>query len=613
MAASFTNYLHISGISVDFSKSGKNIESAELRLRDEQRLFGPGLGSEKTFHETFVSPMKLSRGDTISLRLLCKRWLPWQNQRKDIDFDTEEVFGACDTREKYEYHKSHKGIAIVLSLNGNTTTKKVEQSASSSEESLELRPTTDKIFEICPRFRILVIGKTGVGKSSLINHAFGVDTLASDEKRGESKIETEFISEQNDKFVLHDSNGFEPGERDNLEIVQRFIQQRRQKEALKDRLHAVWLCFEISRAGGRLLETGTEEFLKSKRDGKLGDIPVVVVLTKYDKFIDHAGRTLDYSTLKGLSDDAVKKLIKQRAEAERDVFIERVQKDAGSNIPYATVSTKDDHKQTIAHLIEVTEERVRQHVASVASVMAGVAQRVDPKLNIRTSIEVGKKKYWKALASAAAFKGKTVQACLEVLHTDIIRVWNFRDPHHYLESKEFKVMVVDLVDKLDVGSIANPNRNMAVGLSTVGAIAGIISALSGPAAPIVVPIMASMVFAKWVYDTYQLSRVLLHHFIAYIVDLTLILQTLYLISESQELTRRAIKLAVRAYDDSTIRNDVHVQIQKDDWNLPLRDDEDRDTLAKIIQLLDKFSIEAGEISRLRAKIADVGSMSDEQW
>jgi hypothetical protein len=31
------------------------------------------------------------------------------------------------------------------------------------------------------------------------------------------------------------------------------------------------LCFEIPRAGGRFLETVTEEFLKLKRDGELGN------------------------------------------------------------------------------------------------------------------------------------------------------------------------------------------------------------------------------------------------------------------------------------------------------------------------------------------------------
>ncbi|OAX33768.1 hypothetical protein K503DRAFT_645384, partial [Rhizopogon vinicolor AM-OR11-026] len=69
-----------------------------------------------------------------------------------------------------------------------------------------LHPTTDKIFQICPRFRILVMGKTGVGKSSLINHAFGVqETLASNVQPGQADIEKEYISPQNDKFVLHDS------------------------------------------------------------------------------------------------------------------------------------------------------------------------------------------------------------------------------------------------------------------------------------------------------------------------------------------------------------------------------------------------------------------------
>ncbi|OAX33212.1 hypothetical protein K503DRAFT_650987, partial [Rhizopogon vinicolor AM-OR11-026] len=69
-----------------------------------------------------------------------------------------------------------------------------------------LYPTTDEIFRICPRFRILVIGKTGVGKSSIINHAFGVQkAFASNEQPGKADINTEHISPQNDKFVLHDS------------------------------------------------------------------------------------------------------------------------------------------------------------------------------------------------------------------------------------------------------------------------------------------------------------------------------------------------------------------------------------------------------------------------
>jgi hypothetical protein len=64
--------------------------------------------------------------------------------------------------------------------------------------------------------------------------------LTSHERPGDANIDTEFISEQNDMFVLHDSKGFEPGEEDNVKIVQDFIQHRRSEPALKDQLHAVW-------------------------------------------------------------------------------------------------------------------------------------------------------------------------------------------------------------------------------------------------------------------------------------------------------------------------------------------------------------------------------------
>jgi hypothetical protein len=46
-------------------------------------------------------------------------------------------------------------------------------------------------------------------------------------------------------------------------------------------------------------------------------------------------------------------------------------------------------------------------------------------------------------------------------------------------------------------------------MSMVGTIAGIVSVLSGPVAPIVMPIVGSIascvVLAKWVYDVYQQS------------------------------------------------------------------------------------------------------------
>ncbi|KAG1847392.1 hypothetical protein F4604DRAFT_166432 [Suillus subluteus] len=344
--------LHISGISIDFSNSEKNVESADARINQLSKPIEHDAG--KTMRQTFSPPIQLSLGDTFSLHLRYRRRFRRKIGHEDIPFDLADILRASDARQ--EYHKSHDNIKIVVVLSGNTITEHAEQPDSASDTTLELQPTTSEIIQICPRFRILVIGKTGVGKSSLINRAFGVhEAIASTHKPGEADIDHEFISPQNDRFVLHDSKGFEPGEEGNVNIVRGFIERRRNMDTLKDKLHAVWLCFEIPRAGGRLLETGTEDFLTLKRGGKLGNIPVVVVFTKYDRFINRVDRTLDESSLVGLSSNAVKELVKNKADAElKEICIGPLEKFAGSDVPYATVSTKEEHAETLAHLIQIT-------------------------------------------------------------------------------------------------------------------------------------------------------------------------------------------------------------------------------------------------------------------
>jgi hypothetical protein len=58
---------------------------------------------------------------------------------------------------------------------------------------------------------------------------------------GKSEIEKEFTSDENEFIVLHDSEGFEPGDNKTFGIVREFLKDRRNPSLpLKDQLHAMW-------------------------------------------------------------------------------------------------------------------------------------------------------------------------------------------------------------------------------------------------------------------------------------------------------------------------------------------------------------------------------------
>jgi hypothetical protein len=147
--------------------------------------------------------------------------------------------------------------------------------------------------------------------------------------------------------VLHDTPGFEAGEIENFNKVKDFIDRRRNMPHVKDRLHAVWyvsyimfskypfdvptsrLCLLIPRTGGRLIESGDEEFLKLD----FGDsmfcasvcfcaialtrslVPVVIVFTKYDRLCDQINYDLNRSgQLKGMNLKQQKQQIMEEAD-----------------------------------------------------------------------------------------------------------------------------------------------------------------------------------------------------------------------------------------------------------------------------------------------------------
>jgi hypothetical protein len=77
-------------------------------------------------------------------------------------------------------------------------------------------------------------------RDSLPLTEFGTDKEVSEWTVGNANIEEGHTSEENRFFILHDSKGFEPGETDTYDNVEKFIKGRKNEKLLKDRLHAVW-------------------------------------------------------------------------------------------------------------------------------------------------------------------------------------------------------------------------------------------------------------------------------------------------------------------------------------------------------------------------------------
>ena len=49
-----------------------------------------------------------------------------------------------------------------------------------------------------------------------------------------------YSSDENKRFVLHDSMGFEPGDEGHFDMVIKFLNDRKKKPDIKDQVHAVW-------------------------------------------------------------------------------------------------------------------------------------------------------------------------------------------------------------------------------------------------------------------------------------------------------------------------------------------------------------------------------------
>ncbi|KAG5220767.1 G domain-containing protein [Salix suchowensis] len=340
-------------------------------------------------------------------------------------------------------------------------------------------------------------------------------------------------------------------------------------------------------------------------------VPVVVVFTKFDKLVTMKRMRLPLTRTAGLSSDEVLQLARGNAlQAFEKLCIEPLKTVvAGKEMPaYIRASTSQGYEETLAELVDRTYTDVRKYVAEEASLVGAIAQRTSSETKIYASI------------------------------ADVIAVWNFQDPNKarphsliLLNNSNWLYGCVALefhqVSGADVADCGRPGRTGHAGPkqdtgwrdNTSWHHRRIIGGLSGPAAPIVIPIVATVVFAKWVYDVYKQSAPVLRCLMGYIVDLTIIMQILFMLTrgDPRPVSNRMIKLATKTYAESPAKVQIHNQIQdyverNDVFKRMHRDG----VLAKIVDLIEKWKIEEGEGIGLRlgqSQLDSLGLFEDEAW
>ncbi|KAI0313376.1 hypothetical protein OF83DRAFT_1141694 [Amylostereum chailletii] len=418
-----------------------------------------------------------------------------------------------------------------------------------SQAPTELVPTTDELLRQCPKLRILVLGKSGAGKSSLINRVFGVGVdVANVEhgKRGKHDINTPLKWPGNKHFILHDSQGFESGEKQNLQTVLDFIEKRSKMDALQDQLHAIWLCIAIPSSNGRVFEAGDERLLKDVD----GTVPIFVVFTKLDGLYTSLETELmdeNEADSIDMSEEEFKEVIDQSLNDQVQKLCVAPLRDIKPHAQWATVSVRPllEERKTIEDFVS----NVLKNLPEKVWLTWATAQRANASENIKASIVVGRKKYWRGLLSDI-FVGFSMKKCLGVLCKDILRVWNMNDPDGHLRGPEFAALVSIIVQDLD-------DTNPTEYTWTKHALR---AAENHPAAVIyAAPAAAVIFFAEWACITFKKSKNSLRCLMGFIVDLTLTLDTVFWLTQRAPVTRRSINTALKMYNSR--KGPIHFSIK----------------------------------------------------
>lgn len=135
--------------------------------------------------------------------------------------------------------------------------------------------------ETSKNLNVLIVGKTGAGKSTLINAVFGSEVAPT----GSGKPLTQNIEQYQitNNFSIFDTKGLEMAAFDETVSQIRDLLKEQKTKPVDEQIHIAWLCIS---EGNRRIEEGEKEFHAIFKEF---DLPVITIITKAIQDADEKG------------------------------------------------------------------------------------------------------------------------------------------------------------------------------------------------------------------------------------------------------------------------------------------------------------------------------------